>query len=135
CTGVDAQSMNALSAKIQANYYIKNFSFVLFYQTPNKSIDAFGDGIRTHNKSTYGVFVNYSVGDFKAGIQFRNWFNKYRNYSDFDSERFSSHGWVWSSLRAQSLNLTLSYTVPYGKKVKRNNEIDSSSSSSSAILK
>lgn len=135
CTGVDAQSMNALSAKIQANYYIKNFSFVLFYQTPNKSINAFGDGIRIHNKSTYGVFVNYSVGDFKAGIQFRNWFNKYRNYSDFDSERFSSHGWVWSSLCAQSLNLTISYTVPYGKKVKRNNEIDSSSSSSSAILK
>lgn len=134
-TGIDAQSMNIVTAHLQANYYFKNFSFILYYQTPNKVLAPFDNGVRTNYKSTYVFLANYSVGDFKLGLQFRNWFNKYSYYSDFDSERYSSHGWQWSSDLARSVQLTLSYTLPYGKKVKRNNEIQTSIESSSAILK
>lgn len=134
-TGVDTQSMNIFTANFQANYYIRNFSFILYYQTPYKNISPFDNGISHHYKSTYGFLANFSVGDFKVGLQFRNWFNKYKYYSDFDSERYSSHGWEWSSDLARSVQLTLSYTLPYGKKVKRNNEIQTSIESNSAILK
>ncbi|MDE7135077.1 MAG: outer membrane beta-barrel family protein, partial [Muribaculaceae bacterium] len=134
-TGIDAQSMNIVTANLQANYYFRNFSFVLYYQTPMKNLAPFDYGVRYHNKSSYGLSANYSAGDFKLGLQFRNWFNKYKYYSDFDSERYSSHGWQWSSGLARSIQLTLSYTLPYGKKVKRNNEIQTSIESSSAILK
>ena len=134
-TGIDAQSMNIVTAHFQANYYFKNFSYIIYYQTPNNALAPFDNGVRTHYKSTYGFLANYSVGDFKLGIQFRNWFNKYEYYSDFDSEKYSSHGWQWNSDLARSIQLTLSYTFPYGKKVKRNNEIQTSIESSSAILK
>lgn len=134
-TGFDNQSMNIFTANIQVNYYIRNFSFILYYQTPYKNIDPFDNGIRNHYKSTYGILANYSVGDFKLGLQFRNWFNKYKYFYDFDSERYSSHGWQWVSDLARSVQLTLSYTLPYGKKVKRNNEIQTSIESNSAILK
>lgn len=127
--------MNIFTANIQVNYYIRNFSFILYYQTPYKNIDPFDNGIRNHYKSTYGILANYSVGDFKLGLQFRNWFNKYKYFYDFDSERYSSHGWQWVSDLARSVQLTLSYTLPYGKKVKRNNEIQTSIESNSAILK
>lgn len=133
--GIDAQSMNLIAANLQANYYFKNFSFVLYYQTPNKNLAPFDYGFRYHYKSTYGILANYAIGDFKAGLQFRNWFNSNRYYADFDSNRYSAHGWVWSSSLARSIQLTLSYTFPYGKKVKRNNEISESESAGSAILK
>lgn len=134
-SGIDAQSMNHIMANIQANYYCKNFSFILYYKTPKKSLAPFGYGVRYNNKSTYGFLMNYSVGDFKAGLQFRNWFDKYKYYSDFDSERYSAHGWQWSSDLARSVQLTLSYTFAYGKRVKRNNEIQTSTDTNSAILK
>lgn len=134
-TGIDSQSMNLIMANLQANYYYQNFSFILYYQTPKKTLAPFNHGVRNNYKSTYGLLANYSVGDFKLGLRFQNWFNKYEYYSDFDSERYSSHGWQWSSDLARSIQLTLSYTFPYGKKVKQNNEIQNSIESSSAILK
>lgn len=134
-SGIDAQSMNLIAANLQANYYFKNFSFILYYQTPNKNLAPFDYGFRYHYKSTYGILANYATGDFKAGLQFHNWFNSNRYYSDFDSNRYSAHGWVWSSSLARSIQLTLSYTLSYGKKVKRNNEISESQSAGSAILK
>lgn len=134
-SGIDAQSMSLIATNLQANYYFKNFSFILYYQTPNKNLEPFDNGFRYHYKSTYGIFANYAIGDFKTGLQFRNWFNSNRYYSDFDSNRYSAHGWVWSNNLARSIQLTLSYTFPYGKKVKRNNEISESESAGSAILK
>ena len=134
-SGIDAQSMNLIMANIQANYYIKNFSFVLYCQTPKKNLAPFDYGFRYHYKSTYGLQMNYSAGDFKTVLQFRNWFNSYRYYADFDSERYSAHGWQWAGDLARSVQLTLSYTFPYGKKVKRNKEISGEESVGSAILK
>ena len=134
-SGIDAQSMNLIAANLQANYHFKNFSFIVYYQTPVKNLAPFDYGFRYHYKSTYGILANYAIGDFKVGLQFHNWFNSNRYYSDFDSNHYSAHGWVWSSSLARSIQLTLSYTFPYGKKVKRNNEISESESAGSAILK
>ncbi|MDE5886164.1 MAG: outer membrane beta-barrel family protein [Muribaculaceae bacterium] len=134
-SGIDAQSMNLIMANLQANYYFKNFSFVLYYRTPAKNLAPFDYGFRYRYKSTYGFSANYSVGDLKLYLQFRNWFNRFQYFSDFDSERYSAHGWQWSSDLARSVQLTLSYTFPYGKKIKRNNEIQTSLESNSAILK
>lgn len=134
-SGIDAQSMNLIMAKLQANCYFKDFSFILYYETPQKNLAPFDYGVRYRFKSTYGLLVNYSTGDFKAGFQFRDWFNKYEYYSDFDSKRYSAHGWRWTDDLARSIELTLSYTLPYGKKVKRDNEIQTSTNTGSAILK
>lgn len=108
---------------------------MLYYDTPSKNLAPFDYGVRYRYKSTYGLMINYSTGDFKAGLQFQNWFDKYKYYSDFNSERYSAHGWQWSGELAGSVRLTLSYTFPYGKKVKRNNEIQTSTDTNSAILK
>ena len=134
-SGIDAQSLNYVMGNFQANYFFKNISLVLYYQTPKKNLAPFDHGVRYRYKSTYGITANYSVGDFKLGLQFRNWFNKYQYYYDFDSERYSSHGWQWSSALARSVQLTLSYTFSYGKEIKRSNEIQTSIENNSAILK
>lgn len=134
-SGIDGQSMNLVMANLQANYYIRNFSFILYYQTPKKNLAPFDYGVRHHYKSTYGFSMNYATGNFKAEILFRNWFDRYKYYSDFDSARYSSHGWQWSGELARTLRLTLSYTLPYGRKVSQNNELRPSSDTNTAILK
>lgn len=134
-TGIDKQSENHLFASIYANYLFRNFSFMLFYQTPQKNLTAWSMGVRSHYKSTYGLYVNYAVGDFKCGLQFRNWFNGNKFYQDFDSPHYSMHGWMRDVDLSRTLTLTLSYTLPYGKKVNRNDELNSSGTVDSAILK
>ncbi len=62
------------------------------------------------------IFLNYSIGDFKAGLQFRNWFNRngYVN-SIFHSPRYKSPN-PWNADLSRNIRLTLTYTIPYGKR-------------------
>lgn len=134
-TGIDKQSENRLFASTYVNYLLRNFSFMLFYQTPQKDLNAWSMGVRSHYKSTYGLYINYAVGDFKCGLQLRNWFNSNKFYQDFDSPHYSLHGWMRDVDLSRTLTLTLSYTLPYGKKVNRNDELNRFGNVNSAILK
>lgn len=134
-TGCDGQHGSWIFGSAYVNYYLKNFTFMAYYQTPQKMLNAWSNGSRYNYKCTYGIFINYAVGDFKAGLQFRNWFSKGRLYETFNSRYFSTNGWTWNNELARGITLTFSYTFPYGKKVNRNNELRDSGSSGSAILK
>ena len=134
-TGVDAQSDNMFSAKIQAGYYLKKFVFTLYYQSPQTLFGPWQNGVRYRHKSTYGLEVGFNTGNFKLSAQFNNWFDSNRLYEAFDSPYYSVHGWMESEELSRSLSLTLSYTLPYGKKVNQGNELDNSGGSNSAILK
>lgn len=135
-TGCDHQSMNFLFASIYAQYVRNNWSAMLYYQSPQKQLDAWSNGAKTSFKSTYGLMLNYSVGDFKAELQFSNWFNR-NGYATtvFHSQRFDETAEIWNADLSRNIKLTLTYTIPYGKKVQRNGEMRQSGGIGSAILK
>lgn len=135
-TGCDRQSMNFLFASVYAQYARDNWSAMLFYQSPQKQLSAWSNGARTSFKSTYGLFLNYNVGDLKVGLQFRNWFNR-NGYATtvFRSPRYDESAEIWNVDLSRSIRLTLTYTISYGKKVNRGGEIRQGSGVGSAILK
>ncbi len=135
-TGCDAQSLNMLSGSVNAYYSKNNWSAMLFYQTPQKRLSAWSNGFRSRNGSTYGFLINYTVGNLKASLEFRNWFTRDGYYeSYFNSARFSEENRWWSAYSSRGLALSLSYTFNYGKKVSNNNEQQGGGGVGSAILK
>ncbi len=135
-TGQDAQKMNLLSGSIYTQYSKDNWSATLFYQTPQKQLGAWSYGFRSSFKSTYGLMANYSIGNLKASLQFRNWFKK-NGFIDscFSSPRYSEVNHTWEDDLSRKILLTLTYTFNYGKKVSSRDEQQRDGGVGSAILK
>ena len=134
-TGVDALSVNNLIPRINVNYMTGNFSFGADFGGGAKYVNAWTTGCVYKSPCSYGVNVAYAVGELKVQLSSHNWWNNGRVYTDFDSGRFSSHGWTWQSGNAANIKLNLSYTFTYGKRVSRDNQLGQAGGSGSAILK
>lgn len=134
-TGIDAQSLNYISGNINAQYMRDNWSVALYYNSPHHSLGPWDNGTRSYFKDSYGVSFSYAVSDFKASVKFNNWFRKdYLYRMNFDSPLYSFVSMNWASNLSRIVYIDLSYTIPYGKKINRNNELGTASGVGSAIL-
>lgn len=134
-TGLDSQSLNMLSGSFNAQYARNNWSVMVYYDSPQKLLNAWTYGTKYSYKSTYGLTFNYAIGDFKGALQFQNWFKRDGYLTTiFRSPRFDEISDTWNADLSRNITVTLTYTIPYGKKVNRNGEIEQSGGVGSAIL-
>ena len=67
-------------------------------------------------------------------FEFHNWFGKGKLYTSYDSGHYSSTGWAWLNGLARNMRLALTYTLPYGKKVDRSEDLTNKAEVKSAII-
>ncbi|MCM1005219.1 MAG: outer membrane beta-barrel family protein [Prevotella sp.] len=134
-SGIDHRSVNQIICDTYVNWAIKNFGIMLDYSSPAKVLNAWSGGELTRSKSGYGIYLSYAVGNLNFAISFRNWFNSNKVYADYSSPHYNVYSWGWSSQYTRKADLTVIYTISYGKKVQRGNEIGGASGTDSAILK
>lgn len=112
-----------VSGFLNVRYSYKNFSTRLFFVSGDRTIND-TKGFEHRNPCRYGLNLSYSAGEFKATLQFDNWFSDGKICQEYESPHYDYSGWKWDRNMARMLTLNLTYTFPYGKRVDRNNEIE-----------
>lgn len=139
-TGYAPKSLFNLSGGIYVAYYLRNISASFLYLTPRKSLSLpQGDdahGILLTSPNYVRVSVSYSLREFTASLSLSNWINSRHGKvtESIDTPVYSQTRSYLPSANALGLSLQLSYTIPYGKNVTRNEEVTNEAGKHSAIL-
>lgn len=135
-TGVYDKHYNPFHFSAQAVFYLRQFYFQAFYQTAQKMM--FSDSPTIYrSRDYYYVTVGWSKSDLNIRLTAYNMFNSHWDRSDLyvDSPLYKEHKVNFGTSYHARINLSVTYTFGYGKKVQRGNEVEGQSGASSAILK
>lgn len=134
-TGLYARTLNSVFFKASALYYLGNFYFEGRYKMRVKKLNV-ESGVVQRDRNTYSVTAGWSNGDFNLRLTAFNIFNSgwLRYTREFTSSLYSESRRVYAPTAHPTINLSVVYTIGYGKKVKRGNEVGEQSGPSSAIL-
>lgn len=134
-TGLYARTLSSVFFKASALYYLGNFYFEGRYKMRVKKLNV-ESGVVQRDRNTYSVTAGWSNGDFNLRLTASNIFNTgwLRYTREFTSSLYSESRRVYAPTAHPTINLSVVYTIGYGKKVKRGNEVGEQSGPSSAIL-
>ena len=134
-TGFFDKSYNSFSVYAQAMYYLKQFYFLACYQTPDKLM--FSEFPYTYkSRNYYALEAGWGNTDWNVRVSAVNFFNRHWDISDqnIDTPLYKEHRTIFDTSYHARLNLSVTYTFGYGKKLQRGNEVGEPSGASSAIL-
>lgn len=137
-TGIYSDTYNYLMVSASATYYLKSFYASLYYSTADRGLvqyslhDTFSRG-----KSSYQLKLGWRNKNWNISVAAVNIFRKNWVYqtSYLNSKYFDQYNTVCNSNSHQFVNITASYTFGFGKKVQRGDEVQTLTSSGSAIMK
>ena len=133
-SGIHPLNNTDFHGSLSISWTFRNFYLHAFYDTPRTSV--FGQrGYKIRNPQEYGIRASYAVGNFKSQIIFANWFSNGKTRHYYDSGHYDFSGWNSKMPTTRFISLTVQYTIPYGKPVNRNDEIQSSISGGAGFLK
>ncbi|MDE5793288.1 MAG: TonB-dependent receptor family protein [Muribaculaceae bacterium] len=135
-TGDYAWSSNQITCTAQVTYYLGNFYFLGWYMTPSK-LQETNSGIIRKKSSVYQLQIGWGKGAWNLSATAYNFLHtSWDNFEEsLTSEYYSLDRTTFGSQHHGHYALSVTYTVGYGKKVKRNNEISGAGTAGSAILK
>lgn len=135
-TGVYNKFYNPFTITAQAIYYLNNFYFQAYYQSPDKRM--FTSSPQIHkNRNFHSLTVGWANSDWNIRVMAANFFNKGWSSADIitESPLYTEYRETIGSTSHPRINMTATYTFGYGKKVQRGNEVGEQSGASSAIMK
>lgn len=135
-TGVFDKSFYPFQITAQATYYLKQWYFQAYYQSHQKMMFT-GSPTTYRSRDFYSLSAGWSNSDWNISLTAYNIFNSNWSTSDryIQSPLYAEHRTTYGTNSHARLNLSVTYTFGYGKKVKRGNEVGEQSGVSSAIMK
>lgn len=135
-TGDYAWNSNQLTCSAQISYYFGDFMLSGWYRTPNKYQETHS-GILRRTPSQYQIQIGWGKGAWN--VQASGYNLLHTSWDDckesLTSEYYSFDRTTFGIQNHARYSLSVIYTIGYGKKVQRNNEISGSGTAKSAILK
>lgn len=135
-TGIYKTDLCPIRIQLQATYYWKLFNIQVWWANKEKKLTE-NSNIIICGRDSYGLSMGWGNGvwnvNFSArNILRRNWESStwYRNTPLYAERQIYYDPWAHANL-----NLSITYTVGYGKKIRRGNEIGGGTTAPSAILK
>lgn len=135
-TGMYAIRKNIITCSAQLTWYFGDFHMFGWYNTPSTYPEILS-GAKTYSPSQYRIQLGWGKGNWKASATASNflrtnWIVSEQNlsgqYYNFDNENYGTS-------MHQRFQLTVTYTLGYGKKVRADNEVGAAAPNQSAILK
>lgn len=124
---------NDWRADFSASYMFGHWQVRAAYAIPY-SVLGF-EGIKTRNSAQYGLSINWQNGHWAAECSVENFLDRRmstRTHADYGAYRSASQS--LSDLTGRNISISLTYTLPYGKKTDTD-RVETESKISSAILR
>lgn len=135
-TGIYNASHNPLRIQLQASYYWKSYYALASWSSKNSTLTE-NSNITIDGRHSYIFEAGWGNGAWVVSLSARNIF-RYK----WDSETWTrptplyyEQKTLYSPGAHASLNLSVTYTIGYGRKTRRGNEVGASDSNPSAIIK
>lgn len=135
-TGTYNKSYNPFNIIAQATYYFNSFYFQAYYQSPDKQMFTSSPQIYK-NRNFHSLTAGWANSDWNVRVMAANFFNKGWNSADIvtESPLYTEYRENIGTSSHPRINVTVTYTFGYGKKVQRGNEVGEQAGANSAIMK
>lgn len=135
-TGIYNNSESPFSVSAQASYFLGSFYFRAYYETPEKQMFSSAPQFYT-GRNFHSLTAGWANANWNVRLMSANFFNKGWRSADIvtESPLYTEYRENIGTSVHPRINVTVTYTFGYGKKVQRGNEVGEQSGANSAILK
>ncbi len=135
-TGIYRKIYNPFSVVLQATFYLNRFFCQLYYKSPNKRLHTLAPE-KYEDCNYHSLAMGWANSNWNIRLTGINFFNRgwvaSKTYTE--TPLYSEYNETIGTSFHPCINLSVTYTLGYGKKVQRGNEVGEQSGASSAILK
>lgn len=122
--------------QLQAAYYWRNFSVLASWGNPQRSLTE-NSNYKIRGRNFHMFSLGWGNGSWTVNIAAKNIFNKGWHADSWskDTPLYAENIQYYNPSAHPSLQISATYTISYGKKIKQGNEVRGQGASESAIIK
>ena len=135
-TGSYKDSCYPFRIQVQAAYYWKSFNILASWGNPQRTLTENSNYI-IRGRNFHMLSVGWGNGIWNVNLSAKNIFNKgwQSEIWQKNSPLYSERQHFYNPSAHASVNLSVTYTIGYGKKIQRGNEVSAQGSAPSAIVR
>lgn len=135
-TGAYKDSCYPFRVQLQAVYYWKSFNILASCGNPQRTLTE-NSNYKIRGRNFHMLSVGWGNGIWNVNLSAKNIFNKGWQSETWqkDSPLYSERQQFYNPSAHASISLSVTYTIGYGKKIQRGNEVRGQGSAPSAIVR